>query len=613
MVDELGGPIGLLEYTPTNEESFGAFNKEGDRGDHEGERVGYINENENEFEAATTQPVASQSSPVGNPKAVAPTQASTTTTITVEPETGAPTQPTFNPTVDLLKYKLKAERRSYQWRKRTERAPKDPEEVPVAKVGLDVGFDETEPVDKNLKGKVVGDEHVYCSSDAYRVETNSNTETMRDSRRIDFDKTAKKVMWQLGMVFESVNDFRDVVTKYSLQKGVQLEKFTNHPKKGLTSTIKHLSLEVEHRMCARHILVNWEQDYRGLERSNQFWKCARSTFEAELKANLAHMALLAPRHKTIITMLEEIRVKVINRLGQFLKFPETWLTNISPMVLRVLEKNIAKSMKCQIEFNGERGFEISDGSYVRTVDMSSRTCSCKSWMLKGIPCPYVIATILYKNWEPIDYVDDCYSKETYLRTYCHYLQLVTNMKMWSDSTNPHVEPPVVKSMLRRPRKDFVAARPCNEACTSRAIPKPRERPRKTPTTTTEAPVTDGEPPRPKGRPRKTPTITTEEPVSDGEPPRPKGRPRKTTNNEALIATLTIGRGMTIESLHFQILFYKLIFTPVTTSERDTTPDTSPARGRGICIGRADTTPGRGRGIDIERADTTPARGRGIGI
>jgi len=278
MVDELGGPIGLLEYTPTNEESFGAFNKEGDRGDHEGERVGDINENENEFEAATTQPVAattqpvaSQSSPIGDPKAVAPTQASTTTTATVEPETGTPTQPTFNPTVESVveddfsvldsdqstenssdsdhedlfnegdveyesdvheeNINLRAERRSYQRRKRTERAPKDPEEVPVAEVGPDVGFDETEPVDKNLKGKIVGDEHVYCSSDAYSVETDSDNETMRDSRRIIFDKTAEKVMWQLGMVFESVNDFRDAVTKYSLQKGVQLEKFTNNPKK----------------------------------------------------------------------------------------------------------------------------------------------------------------------------------------------------------------------------------------------------------------------------------------------------------------------------------------------------------------------------------------------
>ncbi|KAG5628719.1 hypothetical protein H5410_000436 [Solanum commersonii] len=245
--------------------------------------------------------------------------------------------------------------------------------------------------------------------------------------------------------------------------------------------------------------------------------------------------------------------------------------------------------------------------------------------------------------------------------------------MWSDSTNPHVEPPVVKFMPGRPRKvrnkecwetkksgklprtcvymtcsichgknhnkrscplkDSVTAGPSNEAGTSRAIPKPRGRPRKTPTTTTttKAHVADGEPPRPKRRPRKTPTITTEAPVTDGEPPRPKGRPRKTnvnpdapppkprgrprktTNNEALIATLTIGRGITIESLHFQIFFYKLIFTPVATSKRDITADTTPTRGRCIGIGRVDTTPARERGINIERADTTPARGRGIGI
>ena len=187
-------------------------------------------------------------------------------------------------------------------------------------------------------------------------------------------------------------------------------------------------------MCARHILANWAKYYRGLERRNQFWKCVRNTFEEELKANLVHMALLgnkdivpdllqydvktwwkiyfgtdvkcdiidnnmaksfnawilAPRHKTIITVLEKIRVKVMNRLGKFHKFPETWLTNISPMALRVLEKNIAKSIKCHIEFNGERGFKISNGSYVYTVDMRSRTCSCKSWMLKGMPCPHVI-------------------------------------------------------------------------------------------------------------------------------------------------------------------------------------------------------------------------------
>ncbi|KAF3663651.1 hypothetical protein FXO38_05983 [Capsicum annuum] len=38
-LDKVDGPIGLLEYTTTNEKSFVAFNKEGDKGVHEGDRV----------------------------------------------------------------------------------------------------------------------------------------------------------------------------------------------------------------------------------------------------------------------------------------------------------------------------------------------------------------------------------------------------------------------------------------------------------------------------------------------------------------------------------------------------------------------------------------------
>ena len=49
--------------------------------------------------------------------------------------------------------------------------------------------------------------------------------------------------------------------------------------------------------------------------------------------------ILGPRHKTIITTVEGIRVKVMTRLGEFTKFSETWLTNISPMALRVLKKH----------------------------------------------------------------------------------------------------------------------------------------------------------------------------------------------------------------------------------------------------------------------------------
>ncbi|KAH0722350.1 hypothetical protein KY289_005394 [Solanum tuberosum] len=130
---------------------------------------------------------------------------------------------------------LMAERRTYQRRKRRERIPNDPEEIPVGEVGPDLGFDETYVVDESLKCKVIGDESVYCSSDAFSVETDTADEIgpRSSSRRVIFDKSAEKVVWQLGMVFEDVKGFREAVTKYSLQKGVQLEKYINEPKKEL--------------------------------------------------------------------------------------------------------------------------------------------------------------------------------------------------------------------------------------------------------------------------------------------------------------------------------------------------------------------------------------------
>ncbi|XP_059295361.1 uncharacterized protein LOC132048680 [Lycium ferocissimum] len=158
--------------------------------------------------------------------------------------------------------------------------------------------------------------------------------------------------------------------------------------KGLLATIKELLPEVEQRQCARHILANWSKDWGGLERRLIFWKCARSTFEADLRRNLDKLELLGAesfnawiltaRHKTIITMLEEIRMKVMTRISVMRSFANTWVTRISPMALRTLEENMGKSMNCNIVFNGEHGFEILDGPYRHTVDIVNEKCSCRS-------------------------------------------------------------------------------------------------------------------------------------------------------------------------------------------------------------------------------------------
>ncbi|KAG5595306.1 hypothetical protein H5410_036538 [Solanum commersonii] len=44
--------------------------------------------------------------------------------------------------------------------------------------------------------------------------------------------------------------------------------------------------------------------------------------------------ILGPKHKIIITMLEDIKIKVMRRIGQLREFCDTWITNISPMALK---------------------------------------------------------------------------------------------------------------------------------------------------------------------------------------------------------------------------------------------------------------------------------------
>ncbi|XP_049389240.1 uncharacterized protein LOC125853564 [Solanum stenotomum] len=162
--------------------------------------------------------------------------------------------------------------------------------------------------------------------------------------------------------------------------------------------------------------------------------------------------ILAARHKTIITMLEEIRVKMMTRIAKLREFPSTWKCNFSPMALKVLEENISRSMDCTIGFNGVAGFEVKEGLRQHKVDIARRNCSCRVWQLRGIPCPHTVNALYFKKFSLYDYIDNCYSKKTYLRTYANVIEPLTNMKMLPVSTNPTIEPSEITNMFGRPPK-----------------------------------------------------------------------------------------------------------------------------------------------------------------
>ncbi|XP_060168755.1 uncharacterized protein LOC132599411 isoform X2 [Lycium barbarum] len=162
--------------------------------------------------------------------------------------------------------------------------------------------------------------------------------------------------------------------------------------------------------------------------------------------------ILAARHKSIITILEEIRHNMMNRHVDMIKFAETWIDDIAPMTRRILEENKELSNRCHVQWNGVHGFEIRDGGFTFVVHLDKKYCDCRLWMLGGIPCPHVVCAYYYLNLDLDAHVEHWYRKETFLKAYSHFIQPITNTRMWPKTINPSIEPPVPRKMPGRPKK-----------------------------------------------------------------------------------------------------------------------------------------------------------------
>ncbi|KAM3270430.1 hypothetical protein P3S67_028632 [Capsicum chacoense] len=156
--------------------------------------------------------------------------------------------------------------------------------------------------------------------------------------------------------------------------------------------------------------------------------------------------ILIPGHKSVITMLEDIMRKIMTRTVDIIKFANTWICNIAPMVRLILEENKERAKACKVLWNDDVGFEIREEEFRHTVDLSSRICSCRTWQLRGIPCQHAISTLYHVEQEPEPYVEHWYKKKTFMKAYSHFIQPISTMKMWPEINNPKIEPPEPKKM-----------------------------------------------------------------------------------------------------------------------------------------------------------------------
>ncbi|WMV34113.1 hypothetical protein MTR67_027498 [Solanum verrucosum] len=123
------------------------------------------------------------------------------------------------------------------------------------------------------------------------------------------------------------------------------------------------------------------------------------------------------------------------------------------MVMIVFNTNVTTSRQYNIEWNSDDGFEVLERVYKHTMNLGQQKCSCRSSELKGIPCAHGITSMNHLNMDASQAISNWYRKETYLKTYSHFIQPVPNMEMWPERRNSIVKPPEARQMFGTPPKN----------------------------------------------------------------------------------------------------------------------------------------------------------------
>ncbi|KAL7615668.1 uncharacterized protein LOC111917421 [Lactuca sativa] len=262
---------------------------------------------------------------------------------------------------------------------------------------------------------------------------------------------------------------------------------------GLIKAVKELLPYIEHKQCAKHISQNLRKRYSGAQYENIFWKACKATIKVDFKVAMKELEVLDPsahqylidkdpktwsrayfkpgrccddvengmsvsfnvvifdaRKNPIITMLEELRMYMMDRVFKKKYKGQGWGNQIFPAI-RELVNEIKKSQRhYHVLPSGLNQFEVRGTTDAYEVDHEESTCSCRLWQLNGMGCVHCIATISYMNRDVESYVDKIFSNITYMKAYKFRLTPTNESNLWPATDYTPPLPPIRRIMPGRP-------------------------------------------------------------------------------------------------------------------------------------------------------------------
>jgi hypothetical protein len=143
-----------------------------------------------------------------------------------------------------------------------------------------------------------------------------------------------------------------------------------------------------------------------------------------------HNAIGDIRSKPIITMLEEIRIYLMQRMVTMNKKAVNLEDTVCPSIRKYLVKLNNKQRYWEVIVSGYQEFEVRKSDEAFGVNLANRTCTCKWWILSGLPCVHAVAAFTFTKQDPANGVSSYYKKQMWIDTYSHFIKTVGGSSMW---------------------------------------------------------------------------------------------------------------------------------------------------------------------------------------
>ncbi|KAG6525668.1 hypothetical protein ZIOFF_015634 [Zingiber officinale] len=248
--------------------------------------------------------------------------------------------------------------------------------------------------------------------------------------------------------------------------------FMSDKQKGLIPALESLFPDVEHRFCVRHLESNMKRDgFKSVAVKIAFWAMAKATRIEEFQVHMAELKDIDAkaygwlvnklesqwyaREKPIIEMFEIIRNLLMGGFQKNRERAEKWKGRICSKIRDVLEKIYVEAIRYSPMKSDEMHYQITrsdDRRDQHSVDLLSRSCSCRKYDLTGIPCKHAVCAIWCKKDDPEAYVHPYYLVETYKRCYAARIMPINGPDLWPQCDLTPPLPPVYKENVGRPAK-----------------------------------------------------------------------------------------------------------------------------------------------------------------